>query len=102
MTALVYLDAIYDEALALLEEVRDYLVHGDVLDRESLTPCESLILYYETMRLAARLSQILGWLLEQKAVHAGDVGWVATSSEQTRLAAYVACHLPEFCDDDAV
>jgi len=63
----------YGEAVSLLLEARDYLTYGEPLDRARLAPLDRLRLCCETMRLTARLTEVMAWLLAQRAVHAGEI-----------------------------
>jgi regulator of CtrA degradation len=74
----------YDETLGLLVAVRDYVADGETRDRATLTPIAGAKLSCEALRVTARLTQIMAWLLAQKAVHAGEL----SSGE------LAACHDP--------
>jgi regulator of CtrA degradation len=63
----------YDEAVTLLEEARDYVARQEPADRRHLAVPEQLRLCCETLRMTARLTQIMAWLLAQRAVHAGEI-----------------------------
>lgn len=63
----------YGEAMSLLVEARDYLAYVEPADRGRLAPFDRLRLCCETMRLTARLTQIMAWLLAQRAVQAGEI-----------------------------
>jgi regulator of CtrA degradation len=63
----------YDEALSLLEEARGYLSVLEPLERRHLDVSERLKLCTETMRMTARLTQVMAWLLTQRAVHEGEM-----------------------------
>jgi regulator of CtrA degradation len=63
----------YDEAMSLLVEARNYLAYLEPVDRAELVPMERLRLCCETMRLTARLTQVMAWLLAQRAVHEGEL-----------------------------
>jgi len=63
----------YDEAVGLLEEARGYFAVLEPLERRGLAVPERLKLCTESMRMTARLTQIMAWLLMQRAVHAGEV-----------------------------
>jgi regulator of CtrA degradation len=63
----------YDEAIALLEGARDYIARHEPVDRQRLAAPEQLRLCCETLRMTARLTQIMAWLLAQRAVHAGEI-----------------------------
>jgi regulator of CtrA degradation len=63
----------YDEAMGLLVEARDYVAGRQARDQERLDGDARLRLCSETMRLTARLTQMMSWLLAQRAVHAGEM-----------------------------
>lgn len=61
------------EALRLLAEARDYLAYLEPFDRGGLVPSDRLRLCLETMRLTARMTHVMAWLLAQRAVLAGEI-----------------------------
>lgn len=63
----------YDDALTLLVEVRDYLESNESARTAQLPPATRLGLTCLTMRLTAQLTDIMAWLLVQKAVQAGEI-----------------------------
>ncbi len=63
----------YDEAMSLLVETRDYVANGEPRDRARLEPAAAIQLCCSTLRATARLTQIMAWLLAQKAIHAGEM-----------------------------
>ena len=63
----------YGEAFDLLVEARDYLALGEPGERRALPPMERLVMCAETMRLTARLTQMMAWLLAQRAVQSGEL-----------------------------
>lgn len=81
----------YDEALRLVEDARGYLAGLEPFDRRSLAAPERLRLCAETMRMTARLTQIMAWLLVQRAVHAGEISRSDALSEQEILAGVQVC-----------
>ncbi len=81
----------YGEAMDLLVEARDYLLHGEPIDRDMLLPVGRLQLCCETMRLTARLTQIMAWLLAQRAVHAGEMTQQAALADNKALADLEIC-----------
>jgi regulator of CtrA degradation len=85
----------YDEAMDLLLEARDYLAHREPVDRTALLPHERLRFCGETMRLTARLTQIMAWLLAQRAVHAGELTQQAALADQSALANLDVCMADE-------
>jgi regulator of CtrA degradation len=81
----------YGEAMELLVETRDYLAHREPVDRNTLLPFERLRFCCETMRLTARLTQIMAWLLAQRAVHAGELTLHDALAEHSALAELQIC-----------
>jgi regulator of CtrA degradation len=63
----------YDETLGLLTEMRDYVAYVEERDRARLAPLDSARLCCASLRVTARLTQVMAWLLSQKAVHAGEM-----------------------------
>lgn len=64
-----FLENTYDEAYALLIESREFMERTVPEYRKRVTQMQRLMLTKETMRLTTRLTQIMAWLLTQKAVH---------------------------------
>jgi regulator of CtrA degradation len=81
----------YNETLGLLVEVRDYVVEGEQRDRATLAPVVGAKLSCETMRVTARLSQVMAWLLAQKAIHAGELSPEEVIERHDRLADIAIC-----------
>jgi regulator of CtrA degradation len=63
----------YGEALSLVVEARDYLALSEARRARDLPPVERLMMCSETLRLTARLTQIMAWLMAQRAVHNGEL-----------------------------
>lgn len=88
----------YDDALTLLVEVRDYLESNESARTAHLPPATRLSLTCLTMRLTAQLTDIMAWLLVQKAVQAGEISdeesqnadmqlrrWLSVKTENSEL-----------------
>jgi regulator of CtrA degradation len=88
-----YFDSTFDEALKLTREARDYLAYQEKADLSELSPVGRMAASCETMRMTARLTQIVAWLLVQKAVHAGELTREDAAEPKYRLAGQ------EVCDD---
>jgi regulator of CtrA degradation len=61
------------------------------IDRRALAVPEQLRLCSETMRMTARLTQIMAWLLCQRAVHAGELSRAEALSDQQVLTEVDVC-----------
>jgi len=81
----------YDEALDLVEAARAYLSVLEPIERRGLEVPERLRLCSETMRMTARLTQIMAWLLAQRAVQSGEITREAALSDQEMLADVEVC-----------
>ena len=76
----------YDETLALLVATRDYLAHARPAEAPGLAPMDRARVHCEALRVTARLTQIMAWLLAQKAVFAGELS-ASEAGERFKLTA---------------
>jgi regulator of CtrA degradation len=90
-TATRFFGKTYDETMTLLVASRDYLANAQPADATGLKPIERLRVNCEAMRLTTRLTQIMAWLLAQRAVFEGEMTREMASSEEFRLAADDVC-----------
>jgi len=81
----------YGEAVSLLVEARDYLTHREPIDRGALATEEQLRCCSETMRLTSRLTQIMAWLMAQRAVYEGELAPERALDGHGRLAELEIC-----------
>jgi regulator of CtrA degradation len=86
----------YDEAMALLEESRDYVSGAIESNQEHIPAGARLKAGYESMRVTSRLTQVMAWLLAQKAMHAGEITAAELASEKYALGGASVC-----CGDDS-
>jgi regulator of CtrA degradation len=59
-----------------------------------MEPAAALAFAHETLRLTARLTQIMAWLLAQRAAHAGEIDRDELREERWRLGARDLCLAP--------
>jgi regulator of CtrA degradation len=52
----------FDDALALVVEARDYVADSLARDRDAVDTARQLVYDCETLRLTARLTQVMAWL----------------------------------------
>jgi regulator of CtrA degradation len=69
-----------DETMALLVQTRDYMSYAVPSAKPALLPAERLQISCEAMRVTARLSHVMAWLLAQKAVQAGEISAAAAAA----------------------
>lgn len=94
----VFLGDLYHEAMSLLVEVRDHMAdRRSKGDDGNLEPAGRLEIRSEAFRVTTRLSQVMAWLLMQKAVHAGEMNQRDAMSTHNRLSGHPASpenHIP--------
>ena len=90
-TATRFFGKTYDETMALLVASRDYLANAQPADAKGLKPIERLRVNCEAMRLTTRLTQVMAWLLAQRAVHEGELSREVAAGEDYRLKADEVC-----------
>jgi regulator of CtrA degradation len=81
----------FDEAMSLLVEARDFIAAGAGERPRDRSIEDHLRMARETMRVTARLTQVMAWLLAQKAVHAGELTPQQAASEAHRLSGHAIC-----------
>jgi regulator of CtrA degradation len=81
----------YDETMALLVEAREYVAFREKLDRETRAIRTRLAMSCEAMRVTSRLTQVMAWLLVQKAVHAGELSHAEAAEDHRRLSGHGVC-----------
>lgn len=84
-------DGTYQEALSLTVEVRDYLRDEEPRERGELGAVDRLTISCEAMRLTSRLTQIMAWLMMQRAVSLGEVSAVEAARAHNRLSGHAIC-----------
>lgn len=94
-TAISFLDGTYREALALTREARDYVLHQERRDKAALPPDQQLVASCESLRLTARLTQVVSWLLVQKAVQAGEIDREQAAAPELRLSGHEVCSITD-------
>lgn len=94
-TPIAFLDTTYTEAVTLAREARDYFGYQEAAEAERLDPTSRLVVSCEAMRLTARLSQVIAWLLVQKAVHAGEIDRADARAPNYRLSGQTVCGATE-------
>jgi regulator of CtrA degradation len=86
-----FFERTYDEAMSLLVEARNYLAFRETADDRRLAADARLKACYESMRVTSRLTQVMAWLLAQKAAQAGEITPAEAASERFALSATAVC-----------
>jgi regulator of CtrA degradation len=95
-----FFDRTMMEAMALLAETRRYLIDRSETERKGMPIESGLAASMESMRLVARLTQVLAWLLTHRAVHAGEMNLIEATRPDRRLGGRELC-LNTQGEDDA-
>ena len=81
----------YGEALALTQEVRDYIAGPAAADKGLLDADAKLVASCEEMRVTARVTEVMAWLMVQRAVHAGEISRAEAARPDRRLGGAETC-----------
>lgn len=96
----LFIDRTFDEALTLLEEVRSYILFEERSDRMELPPAARVRQSLEATRMTARLTNVMAWLLLQKAAAAGEIEADEPLKQENRLGGREACMDPDGALDE--
>ncbi len=91
MPATAFFNKTYDEALALTHEARSFIASVDEARLADVPFATRLIYARESLRLTVRLTQVMAWLLYQKAVHAGEIDRAEAAAPDKRLGGRTEC-----------
>ncbi|MCP4923994.1 MAG: DUF1465 family protein [bacterium] len=72
-TSSIFFEEIFQEAMMLIEETRHYIQAHAEEDVQRVSPGEGLYYSCEISRITARLTEIMSWLLTQKALVSGEI-----------------------------
>lgn len=100
--ASAFFDKTYRDALTLLREARDYLAYCHARDVRALEPFDRLRFSLESTRLTARLTDIMAWLLVQRAVAAGELTTSEAANTEHRLLRRRVCLVDLTHEDEAL
>jgi regulator of CtrA degradation len=80
-----WVDALYIEAMVLADEARSYFDNQARDDRLALAPADRVALSCESLRVTTRLMHVIAWLLNQRAVRAGELTRAQATAPERRL-----------------
>ncbi|TAN45298.1 MAG: DUF1465 family protein [Rhodospirillales bacterium] len=87
----VYFRRTYNEALALVEEARNYVAYVEPRDRRRLGTGARLEVSCESLRVTSRLTQVMAWLMLQRAVEEGEISQDEAVRPDNRLGGQDVC-----------
>lgn len=81
----------YDEAFDLLVEARNYVRNDVAAFKYADNPPDPVTMTQETLRLTSRLTQVMAWLMAQRAVQEGEIGEEEFVKDKYRLEGQQVC-----------
>ena len=81
----------YDETVDLMVEAKNYLSHIDSVERRRIDSSSGLRLSCEALRVTSRLTQVMAWLMMQRAVQEGEITVDDALAEPNRLSSEDVC-----------
>lgn len=87
----MYFRGTYDEAFDLLVEARNYVQNDVAAFKYADNPPDPLAMTQETMRLTSRLTQIMAWLLAERAMQEGEIDEDEFIKDRYRLEGQAVC-----------
>ena len=100
--AITYFGGTYDEAMTLMVEARNYICHVEQRERRKVEAVTGLRMSCEAMRVTSRLTQVMAWLMMQRAVHQGEIAPKDALTEENRLSGTDVCLDESFGSDEAL
>lgn len=87
----MYFRGTYDEAFDMLVEARNYVENDVAAFKYADNPPDPLAMTQETMRLTSRLTQVMAWLMAQRAMQEGEIGEEEFVKDKYRLEGQNVC-----------
>jgi regulator of CtrA degradation len=79
------IDSLYTEAMLLADEARAYFDRHGREERLALDPLLRVGFSVESLKVTTRLMHVIAWLLNQRAVEAGEISPRDARSDERRL-----------------
>lgn len=102
MSQPAYFSRTYDETMTLMVEARNYLTYSERRERRRAGSMIGLRMSCEAMRVTSRLTQVMAWLMLQRAVHEGEVDEDHMLREECRLSGSEVCLDESFAADETL
>ena len=87
----LFVSTTYDDTVAMIDEVTDYLTNRAERDRKAIPETAAAAFAGESIRLTTRLMQVMAWLLNQRAVQAGELSVEEARQPSRRLGNVKVC-----------
>ncbi|MGB0934754.1 MAG: DUF1465 family protein [Alphaproteobacteria bacterium] len=95
-SSVAFFDRTYNDAVDLLQESRTYFREHATQELSTLDPTTSMYLSEEASRVTKRMTEVMTWLLAQKAAHYEQIPRDLLSANTFRLS-----HDPGLSEDSA-
>ncbi|KIM00123.1 protein of unknown function DUF1465 [Paramagnetospirillum magnetotacticum MS-1] len=92
----------YDETMTLMVEARNYLTYSERRERDRLGGMIGLRMSCEAMRVTSRLTQVMAWLMLQRAVQEGEIEVEDALRDECRLSGTEVCLDETFSGDETL
>ncbi|MBF0423668.1 DUF1465 family protein [Magnetospirillum sp. ME-1] len=102
MQTTAYFRGPIEETMALLVEARTFMMETEWWDRQKVDGVKGLRITNETFRLTSRLTQVMSWLMFQRAVHNGEISAEYAMENQFRLSGHDVCLDTSHCNDSVI
>jgi regulator of CtrA degradation len=94
-----FIERTFDETLSMMLEARNYLTFGTAKPASAV---DGLRVSCESLRVTSRLAQVMAWLMQQKAVSAGEITLAEALSEERSLSGHAVCTDATWHADQAI
>jgi regulator of CtrA degradation len=81
----------YDETLNMIVEARNYMTHNEPRSLRRRSGFSDLRFSCEALRVTSRLTQVMAWLMLQRAVIHGEISAEEACDERNRLSGRDVC-----------
>lgn len=79
------IDSLYVEAMLLADEARSYFDDAGREERDGLDPLVRVSFACESLKVTTRIMHIVAWLLTQRAIESGEIGYREGRRPERRL-----------------
>lgn len=86
-----FIERVYREALALVQETASYLEREGLGERDALSAEIRTVFTGESLRVTTRLMQVVAWLLVHRAVAQGEMSSGEALTSGRRLGGHAIC-----------
>lgn len=97
-----YFRRTYDETMDLMVEARNYMAYVERRERLRANVMCGLRMSCEAMRVTSRLTQVMAWLMMQRAVHEGEMEVAEALADGNRLSGGEVCLDDSFSGDESL